>query len=508
MRTGWRNTLCGLAALLCAAASSPAMTVETHGSTVFATGRVDNDLRKFEEALDKPGVDTVVFVNSPGGDLWTALRVGRLIAGKDVKTVAAGPCLSACAVMFLGGVERRFADAFAPSRTLIGIHGAHNAETKSLEAQVQPQIFAFFKQRMGERFDATVMNQALYEMRDAGAMLVVPESSRNPKAATRFCPAAQSVPADCTIHKDRTALALGVITHDDLAKVALPDAFKPADTVLGRASPFGSSADTAQRFAQISDTHCAGEACVRISSQWAGAQGNRAVATRVQGKGMAVTTRAATPTAALLAAVAACNHLKGVPVALCQAEIVDEHDVRALDQEALRAHVDALGRIAPPTERFHADEEYGGTFTSADGLRTEKYKDMTPKKLEGITTLGTKDLAEMLATQAPFMIDVEGAFETLPGSKALIYGGIAFADEGKDKAYQERFAMLLKLLCPDPSFQLVFFGSGRESWFAVNAALRAQRLGYTRVMWYRGGIASWRAARLPTAPLIVRAVAN
>lgn len=150
-----------------------AMTLETQGDTVFATGPVGNDLLAFETHLANPAVKQVVFVNSPGGDLWTGLRVGRLIASKSLRTVAAGNCASSCAVMFMGGQERRFSDALPPNLTWVGIHGAHAKDTKRVDPVLQPQMFAWFKLAMGERFDSAVMNQALYEMDDAGGMLRV-----------------------------------------------------------------------------------------------------------------------------------------------------------------------------------------------------------------------------------------------------------------------------------------------------------------------------------------------
>ena len=155
------------------AASATAMTLEVQGNAVFATGPVVDDLARFEQALATPGVDTVVFVNSPGGDLWTGLRVGRLIAKRGLRTVIAGNCLSACSIMFMGGRERRFADAFPPNLTFIGLHGAHQTDTGRLDPELQPQIYAFYRERMGSSFNAAVVNKALYEMGDSGAMLEV-----------------------------------------------------------------------------------------------------------------------------------------------------------------------------------------------------------------------------------------------------------------------------------------------------------------------------------------------
>src|SRR5262245_33403612 len=90
-----------LSALL--AASAGAMNIEVQGAAIFASGPVVDDTLRFEHALATPGVDTVVFVNSPGGDLWTGLRVGRLIAERGLRTVTAGQCVSACSIMFMGG---------------------------------------------------------------------------------------------------------------------------------------------------------------------------------------------------------------------------------------------------------------------------------------------------------------------------------------------------------------------------------------------------------------------
>jgi rhodanese-related sulfurtransferase len=40
---------------------------------------------------------------------------------------------------------------------------------------------------------------------------------------------------------------------------------------------------------------------------------------------------------------------------------------------------------------------------------------------------------------------------------------------------------------------VAFFCAGPRCWLSYNAALRAVRLGYRRVLWYRGGIEAWGA---------------
>jgi rhodanese-related sulfurtransferase len=85
---------------------------------------------------------------------------------------------------------------------------------------------------------------------------------------------------------------------------------------------------------------------------------------------------------------------------------------------------------------------------------------------------------------------------------------MAFEDAAKDKEFETRFAALLKLLSPDNNRPIVFYCLGRDSWFSVNAAMRAKKMGYSQVGWYRGGFESWKAAKLPTGSVVVRAVAN
>nr|WP_146910579.1 rhodanese-like domain-containing protein [Arenimonas daejeonensis] len=44
---------------------------------------------------------------------------------------------------------------------------------------------------------------------------------------------------------------------------------------------------------------------------------------------------------------------------------------------------------------------------------------------------------------------------------------------------------------------MVFYCQSTQCWMSYNAALRAINLGYTKVLWYRGGIEAWQQAGLP-----------
>jgi PQQ-dependent catabolism-associated CXXCW motif protein len=481
-------------AALCALSGHAAfaMTVEVHGNQVFATGPVEDDLRKFEEAFAKPGVDTVVFVNSPGGDLWTGIRVGRLIAEKGLKTVVAGSCVSSCATMFMGGKQRQFSDALRPALTMIGIHGAHDKTTKRIDPIVQPQIYAFYKQHMGEKFNSDVMNLALYDMEDAGSLLRVFDPVRNSKATPFHCKSSQTPRDKCTKLEGKDAVNLGIVTQAELVKLSLPAAFKPANTVFGRELTTDIR-DLPSALGDIAQTKCSVEPCKDRVLKFAEQSENRSIATALTSIGIGMTNNSDTPMAATVRAIYNCNHAASLPARLCEAKIVNGFDVSDLYAQSDAAHAKTLAELQVPTSK---------------GFRTEKLFDITPQSLEGIQTIGTQELVRRLKQEGFVLFDVMGSFNTIPGSKVLLYAGHVRSTAKDDELLEKRIEGLLHTMQPDKSKPVAFFCTSRECWVSVNAAMRAKKLGYTQVYWYRGGLESWQAAGLPLVPGVIRAVAN
>jgi hypothetical protein len=484
-----------------------AMKVEVHGSAIYASGPVEDDLGKFQAAMDQPGIDKVVFVNSPGGDLWTGMNVGRLIANRGLHTVIAGNCSSACSIMFMGGRERSFSDAFRPAMTYIGIHGAHNKETKAVNPILQPQIFAFYKQNMAERFNAAVMNAALYDMDDAGAMLRVFDVLRQPKRPPYHCKSTQSLRKDCTEFKELDALSLGIVTTNTLTPLDLPSGYKELPKIFGQELT-QALAEPAVYFESLGAQQCRTDACRKLITNFVENKEHKALAIPVGATGLGTVTNRDTAMNAFVGAIYACNHLKDKPARLCETQTANGYDVRDLYVTGVASHSQALAILTAPSEKFYANEEYGGGMTTAHGFRTQKFNDITPQALESIKTFNTQELALALkSSQPPVLIDVGAvANEAIPSALTLLYGGHAFDDLVADSAYEARFMGLLKLLAPEPANPVVFYGPNRTSWLAVNATLRANKLGYSQVGWYRGGLDSWKAANLPLASVVVRAV--
>lgn len=507
--TSWVRNFAGLGFLLLGAfASVQAMTIEVVGRELFATGPVGGqDIVQFKTALESPALETVVLVNSPGGDLLTAMTVTRMISERKLRTVSVGYCLSACSILFLGGQERQFSDALRPVFNVIGIHGAHISLTGQIDPLLQPQLYAFYKQRMGDAFDAALMNRALYDMRDSGALLRIPEMGRMPSALVHHCESSRTLRKDCTDFKGVDGLSLGLLTSRQLRTVQLPAAFKEVPSLWGRVLD-QTVEDLPKFLGEVADSKCAIEICKSRIMNFDKMRPQRALAVRVSGQGAGWQVNAPTITRAYLRALYLCNHASNLPAGLCEVQLINDLDVRPLTEQIRQEHALALQKLKIPAERFYGNEEFGGASVKADGYRTQDLSQMTPQSLEGITTLGTQALVrELLSDAPPVLIDVWGGVaEVIPGARSLIGGGEALDDAMQADTYHLRFSQLLSLIAPDKSKPLVFYCAGRECWHSVNAALRAQRLGYAQVRWYRGGYSAWKASGLPMAPIQVAAV--
>ncbi len=133
-------------------------------------------------------------------------------------------------------------------------------------------------------------------------------------------------------------------------------------------------------------------------------------------------------------------------------------------------------------------------------LRVHDYHAPTPTTIVDAKLITTDELRGLIASDsAPVLIDVlDGrGHQTIPGAVWLPdagLGGSGFADKN-----QTQLAGILQRLTEgDQSRTIVMFCLGPECWLSHNAALRAVRLGYTDVRWYRGGLQAWKASGMPT----------
>lgn len=125
------------------------------------------------------------------------------------------------------------------------------------------------------------------------------------------------------------------------------------------------------------------------------------------------------------------------------------------------------------------------------------FHSMTPPSIPGgevISTIALRDL--MLTDEKVILFDVLQGQEraTIPGALMVPGAGLE-----SNSARELAFTDLMATYVADKATPVVFFCLSYECWLSYNAALRAIKLGYQKVFWYRGGIDAWKAAKLPLA---------
>ena len=122
----------------------------------------------------------------------------------------------------------------------------------------------------------------------------------------------------------------------------------------------------------------------------------------------------------------------------------------------------------------------------------------TPESLAGVTIVKAEDVQRLMQSGVP-VIDTRVANE--------------YADEhikgAKNVPYKEKSAKAVDFDVSKDSFDLgklpgdkgapvIFYCNAGECWKSYKASVVAQRAGYTKISWFRGGIPEWKARKLPT----------
>lgn len=144
----------GLLAGFLAAAPAAAMDMRLESERLVLAGPVqaDDHERLFAAlAAAGPRVTTIHLRDSPGGVLRAGLLMGTLIRDRGLFTIASGLCASSCALAFLGGRERFFADDRPATRNALGFHGTYRADTLALVPEMIPLLERYIQEQTGGR---------------------------------------------------------------------------------------------------------------------------------------------------------------------------------------------------------------------------------------------------------------------------------------------------------------------------------------------------------------------
>ncbi len=157
------------------------------------------------------------------------------------------------------------------------------------------------------------------------------------------------------------------------------------------------------------------------------------------------------------------------------------------------------GRSAPPPQASSSESQDFGVAPT-DRLRpSDKTHGPTPSRIPGGLVITTGALQKMLGNRqsGAVVLDVYGAPQMLPNAVHAMPAsqGGSYNDETQ-KGYGQ---FLQQITGGDKSRPIVTYCAGVQCWLSYNAALRAIKLGYSNVLWYRGGLEAWTQAGLPTA---------
>ncbi|MET0291988.1 MAG: rhodanese-like domain-containing protein [Steroidobacteraceae bacterium] len=151
----------------------------------------------------------------------------------------------------------------------------------------------------------------------------------------------------------------------------------------------------------------------------------------------------------------------------------------------------------PPPARSTDPERQDLGVPATSQLHTGAMHGPTPSTIPGgqvITTVGLQDL--VAKRQTPFLLlDILGGPQIIPGAQFAVPA--AQAGSFNDATQQQFGQYLQQATRGNKEYPLVLYCQSRECWMSYNAALRAINLGYTNVLWYRGGIEAWQAAGQP-----------
>jgi PQQ-dependent catabolism-associated CXXCW motif protein len=140
-------------------------------------------------------------------------------------------------------------------------------------------------------------------------------------------------------------------------------------------------------------------------------------------------------------------------------------------------------------------QDFGVAAT--DQLHAGAMHGPTPTSIPGGRVIGTRDLVALLnaGNKGALVFDVLGSDERLPGA---LPAAAAHQSGSFDDAVQRGFGQALERVSQGQRDRpMVFYCASIQCWMSYNAALRAIRLGYRQVLWYRGGIEAWKAAQQP-----------
>ena len=197
-----------------------AMSFQLIGGTLVLSGPVvADDLARMKDQLSGGKVSLVLLHESMGGDLWNGLQLSQRIRAMGLPTAVSGRCLSACGLIFLGGVERSFSDGRPPRETMIGLHGASHIETRQPMPEMGARMAHLIASMTGGKYPADLLDRTVY-MTNPDDFIFVFHSRRMQREPTPRgvveCRNGQDAKLNCHPITGHDAMSIGVVTKAEM----------------------------------------------------------------------------------------------------------------------------------------------------------------------------------------------------------------------------------------------------------------------------------------------------
>jgi tetratricopeptide (TPR) repeat protein len=152
--------------------------------------------------------------------------------------------------------------------------------------------------------------------------------------------------------------------------------------------------------------------------------------------------------------------------------------------------------------RDHLDEVADSGIPSTGELQgIAKLWSPTPMAIPGGRMVRTPEVIDILATRKPLVLATTSDTPTIPGA---IYINGPETGNLQDTLQDNLKRMMQELSQGDLHRPIIVFASNINRWTSRNLALRLIALGYTDVLWYRGGWEAWEASGQPRVSLAGR----
>ncbi len=171
------------------------------------------DYEVFVREFDRhPELKCLELRDSPGGSTMAALLMGEKVQQRGMKTVARGACLSACAIVFLGGQPRELGPAYRGQKTFLLLHGSYERERQQIDPALSSAVASWLASRSGGALPPALIAAATQAPGPGGGLYV---RAGQEAGAVTFCaesPRADTVASVCRPVAGATAASLGLVS--------------------------------------------------------------------------------------------------------------------------------------------------------------------------------------------------------------------------------------------------------------------------------------------------------